>query len=299
MSLIPKQYEARARSKTPVFVISLARRADRRAHMEALLAERGVEAEFVDAVDGISLTDAQRRRYDRRRALSIYGAEMSAAEIGCHLSHLKVYELIVARGLDCALVLEDDIECDSDLPELIEAVRAHPRQEWLVLRLQSVRGAVISGDRPATRGDRTQSIRGRSLARVRSGVVGGCGYLIKREGALRMLRYAERPFMPIDQAMDRYWENGIAPYVLRPFPVRQCDRITSEISRRKTHLAEGVLATLGRRLRRAADGLAKRQYGFVRLGGWRRLALAEPLMELAPRRLRWRLVADAAGRARG
>jgi glycosyl transferase family 25 len=281
-----------------VFVISLARRADRRAHMEALLAERGLEAEFVDAVDGIALTDEQRSRYDRRRALAIYGAEMSAAEIGCHLSHLKVFELIVARGLDCALVLEDDIECDSDLSDLIAAVRAHPSQEWLVLRLQSVRSAVVSGDRAATRGDRTRSIRGRSLARVRSGVVGGCGYLIKLQGAQRMLRYAHRPFMPIDQAMDRYWENGIAPYVLRPFPVRQCDRIASEIASRKTCVAEGALATLARRLRRAGDGLVKRQYGFVRLGGWRRLALAEPLMEGAPR-LRWRVVDDATSRAGG
>jgi len=224
---------------------------------------------------------------------------MSAAEIGCHLSHLKVHALIVERGLDCALVLEDDIECDSDLPDLIEAIRNHPCQEWLVLRLQSIKGAVISGDRPATRGDRVQSIRGRSLARVRSGVVGGCGYLIKREGALRMLRYAHRPFMPIDQAMDRYWENGITPYVLRPFPVRQCDRIASEISARKTRPAPGVLATVARRVRRAVDGLAKRQFAFVQLGGWRRLATAEPLMALGVRAPRGRAFTPAAGRVRG
>lgn len=75
----------------PIYVISLARRGDRRAHMTRLLQSLGLSAEFIDAVDGIALSNAQLARYDRQRALQVYGAEMNRAEIGCCLSHLKVY----------------------------------------------------------------------------------------------------------------------------------------------------------------------------------------------------------------
>lgn len=255
-----------------IFVISLERRQDRLRHMQALLDAHGLKAEFVEAVDGLALTPKQRGLYDRRKALSVYGADMSDAEIGCHLSHLKVHQAVVDRGLDLALVLEDDIECDADFCDLLDGVLSAGRREWLVLRLQSSKGGVIAGDTPATRGEACEGVRGRTIARVRAGVVGGCAYLIRREGAERMLRYAGRPFMPIDQAMDRYWENGIAPYVLRPFPVRQSSRIHSEISTRKTDGTVCPYLTAERRARRAADGVNKRLFALVRLGGWRRFA---------------------------
>lgn len=255
----------------PVYVISLTRRRDRRTHMEQLLAERGLSGEFIDAVDGLSLTSAELSRYDRSKALAVYGAEMSPGEIGCCLSHLKVYETMLARGDELALVLEDDIECDVDFAETLRAVVDHSREPWLVLRLQSTKGSIIAGDCAATAGDRVERVRGRSVARLRSGVLGGCGYLIRREGAARLLRYGRRPFMPADQLIDRYWENGIDPYVLRPFPVRQSPRIDSEIAARKVTRASGRLQTTARRARRAWDGLAKRGYGVARLGGWRPL----------------------------
>jgi glycosyl transferase family 25 len=261
-----------------IFVISLKRRTDRRRHMETVLAERGLSAEFIEAVDGLTLTDEQRARYDRRKALSVYGAEMNAAEIGCHLSHQKIYERIVAEGIETALVLEDDIECDSDFAAVLGSILRSPRQDWLVMRLQSTKGEIIDGSRPSTEGDLRETYHGRTLSRVRAGVLGGCAYLIRQEGARRMLRYAHRPFMPIDQSMDRYWENGITPYVLRPFPVRQSPRISSEISTRKVRPDLGPYLTAERRIRRSFDGLMKRLYALTVLDGWRRFATVEPLV---------------------
>ena len=261
-----------------IFVISLKRRTDRLRHMEVLLAERGLSAEFIEAVDGLELTDAQRALYDRRKALSVYGAEMNAAEIGCYLSHQKIYRRIVDENIATALVLEDDIECDRDFAILLDSILAAPRKDWLVMRLQSTKGEIIDASKPSTQGDRGRAFHGRNLSRVRAGVLGGCAYLIRQEGARRMLRYGHRPFMPIDQTMDRYWENGITPYVLRPFPVRQSPRIASEISTRKVRPDLGAYLTAERRVRRAFDGLAKRVYALVVLEGWRRFATVEPLV---------------------
>ncbi len=256
-----------------IFVISLKRRADRSAHMRVLLAARGLTAELVEAVDGRALTDEQKARYHRERALAVYGAEMNAAEIGCHLSHMSVYRRMVDEGIETALVLEDDIDCDADFAAVLDSVMASPRRDWLVLRLQSTKDEVINASRAATQGDRAEVFHGRTMSRVRTGVLGGCGYLIRQQGAQRMLRYAHRPFMPIDQTLDRYWENGIEPYVLRPFPVRQNPRIASEIAERKVKAALSPRLTAVRRTRRALDGVRKRIFAMVSMEGWRRFAV--------------------------
>ncbi len=279
-----------------IFVISLKRRTDRLQHMQAVLASRGLKAQFIEAVDGLALTHEEKALYHRSRALSVYGAEMNAAEIGCHLSHQKAYRRIVEEGHDVALVLEDDIECDADFAAVLDAVLAAPRRDWLVLRLQSTKGEIITGSKPSTQGDMAEVFHGRTLCRVRAGVLGGCAYLIRNEGARRMLRYAHRPFMPIDQTMDRYWENGITPYVLRPFPVRQSPRIASEISSRKAKPDLGPVFTAVRRARRAMDGVHKRIYALVRLEGWRRFAAVETL---AGEDRRWQPVGEAAPQIHG
>ncbi len=267
--------------------------------MQGVLKSRGLTAQFIEAVDGYALSDAERASYDRDKALNVYGAEMNAAEIGCHLSHLKCYQAMLDQGHDTALVLEDDIECDADFADLLDSILAAPRRDWLVLRLQSTKGEIINGDRPATRGDRVQMFRGRTLSRVRAGVLGGCAYLIRREGARRMLRYASRPFMPIDQTMDRYWENGIEPYVLRPFPVRQSSRISSEISTRKVKPPMSRRQTALRRARRAADGVKKRAYALTRLGGWRRFASPRPLLAALAVSPLWQAIAAFAEQPNG
>lgn len=272
-----------ARSSLPIFVISLCRRTDRRQHMQALLDQVGLRAEFIDAVDGKRLTPEQYATYDRKKALLVYGVEMSPAEIACHLSHLSIYRRMVEHGVDVALVLEDDIACDADLPQLLDEVLSETNSPWEVLRLQSTKTTIINHERPASRGEILSQHRGRAIGRLRTGVLGGCGYLIKLSAAKRMLSYAERPFMPIDQTLDRYWENGILPYVLRPFPIWQNEAIASEIGDRKHKPRLGRMLTLARRARRAFDGLNKRRYHFTHMGGVRRLsetAVAGPLRRL-------------------
>ena len=82
-------------SAPPVFVINLRRDSERRRHMTQLLDKIGIRAEFVAAVDGHTLSAADRAAYDHRRSLRIYGVDMLDTEIGCFLSHYRLYERIV------------------------------------------------------------------------------------------------------------------------------------------------------------------------------------------------------------
>lgn len=248
-----------APDQPPVFVINLARDATRRAHMEALLGRIGLSAEFVAAVDGNTLPAADRAGYDPARALRFYGKPMLDTEIGCYLSHYRLWQRLLREGIAAALILEDDIDIEPTLPGLIQDLMACP--EWLVVRLHTMRGRVLTPRGAAFQGRLVADLgNGAGLFRLRTHTLGAAAYLIRAEGARRLLAYGARIALPIDQTMDRYWDNGIAPYVVRPFPVRQRADFASSIGAREPGplCRQPAGLVLRRRLQRAGDGLRKR-----------------------------------------
>ena len=245
------------------FVISLERARQRRAHMDRLLRDLGMSAEFVSAVDGRALSAQQRSRYDAAKARIDYRAEMSDAEIGCYLSHYGLYERMCREGIALALILEDDICAAPTLPQIVTELAGHPERSWDVVRLQTARRKVAEPESAAAHGALVRPVRGGGLYRLDTHVLGGCGYLITLQGARTMLSFGARITRPIDQTLDRFWENGIRPYVVRPFPIWQAPEIQSEIAVRgravEGHGERMSDAWMGR-AHRALDGVSKRLF---------------------------------------
>lgn len=90
------------RQAIPIFVVSLARAADRRAAMHAHLSGLGLAFEIIDAVDGRTLAPEQ------VDAIMPKGTPLSLGDLGCYLSHMSIYKRMVAEGIGLALILEDD-----------------------------------------------------------------------------------------------------------------------------------------------------------------------------------------------
>ena len=250
----------------PIFVINMQRDTERRRHMTDRLGELGLVGEFVTAVDGAQLAAAERAAYDRARALRVYGVEMKDSEIGCYLSHTRIYERMIRENIETALILEDDVEIGEQLPALVEELLACSYTQWLVIRLDTKRGEVTNPPSPKFRGRQVAALgSGAALFQLRTQVLGVGGYLIRLEGAARMLAYGRRIFMPIDQTMDRYWENGILPYVVRPFAVNQADRFGSHspdrsLARRR---AQPLAIRARRRIQRLVDSVRKRVFNLL------------------------------------
>ena len=114
-----------------IFVISLPDAADRRAFVSAQLARAGLEFEFVDAVRGKDVRDDP-AFYDRGKALRIELRDLTGGEIGCALSHQKVYSIMAERGLAYALVMEDDAVVSPDLPEVLRVLEPRIRPNDLI-----------------------------------------------------------------------------------------------------------------------------------------------------------------------
>lgn len=228
--------------------------------MKGLISKVGFTANIVSAVDGKTLTTEQRTRYSSERARRVYGCDMTDSEIACYLSHLSIYSRMVEQRIDTALILEDDISCVADLKPVVDEVLKLPSGSWQVIRLQSTKKSVSHPETEEGAGEAVAKAGVREIFRLRTSVLGGCAYLIRLGAAAAMLSRSEHIDMPIDQTLDRYWENGIIPYVLRPMPVWHEDLFDSEIGVRgrakEANPSAGVL--LRRRAQRLVDSLNKR-----------------------------------------
>lgn len=102
-----------AGQQIPIFVVSLARAADRRAAMARRLGELGLGFEMTDAVDGKAMSVAE---FEAGKAA---GLSVSPGDMGCYLSHMNIYRMIRDRGHSVALVLEDDAALNPSIVPLL------------------------------------------------------------------------------------------------------------------------------------------------------------------------------------
>lgn len=104
-------FEALNRFFDRILVVTLARATDRQARLAQRLA--GLRHELVLGFDKAELDFpalVREGRYDpaRARAVDRFGREMNPGQVGCSLSHRKIYEDAVREGWGRVLVLEDD-----------------------------------------------------------------------------------------------------------------------------------------------------------------------------------------------
>ena len=108
-----------------IFVINLPEDADRRRAIEDQLRNLGLPHEVLPAVKGKLLSSEDRRNnYDELRFVRNEGRPALPGELGCALSHIEAYRLVVKRKLPYALILEDDACLNPNVPQLLKAIEA-------------------------------------------------------------------------------------------------------------------------------------------------------------------------------
>ncbi|MEM9477499.1 MAG: glycosyltransferase family 25 protein [Pseudomonadota bacterium] len=93
----------------PIFVITLDDCTDRQKTISSALANLGLSFEFVPAIDGRKgLPPEFLPQVDRVAGARKLGREISDAECAAALSHARVYQGIIDKKLEHALIFEDD-----------------------------------------------------------------------------------------------------------------------------------------------------------------------------------------------
>jgi len=210
-----------------VFVISLPRRPSKLKHALFELHEAGLSATIVDAVDGDAVICQE--DLDRMGVSAIPGysghtnhkIHLTTGEVGCFMSHFAIWHHMVERGIESALILEDDFDFQEDFAaRLGDYLREAAREDW---NLMYVGRSPVEPDLRQVSEHLTEP--GYTLWTV--------GYIIRLEAARALLDASvEQRFVPLDEffslAMGRYttlyneyayeWGKYI-PVVIRPLAV--------------------------------------------------------------------------------
>lgn len=196
--------EPRRGARMLVFVINLDRDRARLARMIAEAERVGISFERFAAVDGKRLgADLHDQFFS---ADGPHEPALTAGEIGCYASHLRIHQALAEVG-ECALVLEDDVRLSDDIVDAIEAARDR-LANWDIIRLSNETKSVVL---PVAR-----MPGGRELVRYWTVPNGTGAYLISRTGAIKFLESYERRTLPIDEELRRPWKCDLNTYGILP-----------------------------------------------------------------------------------
>ena len=244
------------------FVINLERSVERRRRMEEQFESLGLKATFHPAVDARELTQEHYAQVDRetRRRLGLW--PQADGSIANWISQCRVMSEVVENGPDTAAIFEDDAGLSADLPEVLDALERRPFAFDVVKLNRRSQRTFIPCERLATE---------HRVGRLRYHDYGSEGYVITREAARHFLKNTPKMMREIDQALSRFWENGLNVFYVDPPVVSHDEQDDSQIERdrrlaRKEHMrADGVLYVTWRRVVSAVSRDIRRRIAFRRL----------------------------------
>ncbi len=105
----------------PVFVIGLVRTPERLATMRRQLDALHVPFTWIEAIDGLQLSERERRSIAPRPNRLTLRFPLSTGEIATAASHRLAIERTLECGADFACVMEDDSKLDSTFPAFLDA----------------------------------------------------------------------------------------------------------------------------------------------------------------------------------
>lgn len=198
---------------TPVFVISLARSHDRRDFIEKHMRSRSIDFSFFDAVDGRNLSEKELERVNFPAAKQFCGHDLSLGEVGCAMSHIRIYEMMVAKNIERCIVLEDDIYLHGSFQTIAERAIATCQSDIIFLHHGKVKSWPWMKKMPE--GYRLAKYISPSRHSKR-GIISTAGYILTLSGAKKLLSKAYPVRMPSDYLTGRLQLNGLTASGIEP-----------------------------------------------------------------------------------
>jgi len=210
------------RGPPPIWIVSLEHATERRAKVSDAFASLDVPFEIVDAVDGAALSAEQIARYSNWRSLFAMGRPMERGMLGASLSHLSLWERMVAEQVPIAGIFEDDVEPCPELRTVLESLDVLP-PDWSVVTLHSLFQWADPQpvDAPPIAGEHR-------ICTYRRTPLGAQGYLLRLDAAMRLVEIATPIAWPPDELLFRTRPAGLRRYGIEP-PVLVHRETTSEI----------------------------------------------------------------------
>jgi glycosyl transferase family 25 len=195
-------------SAPQAFVINLDRSVDRLERISQRLQQLGMAFTRVAAVDGRELNAEERTRtLDEAAFRRRHGMNSLPGELGCYLSHVKALRAFLAAGADAALILEDDVQPESELPRVLHALTACP-ERWDMVKISGVHSGT-----PVRVARLTDT---HWLAVMLSRCTGASAYMVNRRAAQAYIDGLLPMSLPFDHVYDQGWRFGLKVRMVSP-----------------------------------------------------------------------------------
>ncbi len=190
----------------------------RRAFIEWHLREAEIDGKRIRAVEGLAVPGSLTHFFFNGDTQC---SQLSPAEVGVYASHLMAARIVVDRGLEHALILEDDAEFPPNFMQSLKDILAQLPAGWDFVHLC---GNERFATKPVARLEQS-----RTLVRYSRVPSGAFAYLISRTGAEKFLTPSKR-FWPVDTDLRQPWRFGLRIYGVVPALVDHSDRFPSTIA---------------------------------------------------------------------
>lgn len=103
-----------------IFIVNLKKSIEKRTQLESQFQKLSIDNyQFIEAVYGADLTEEEIRGY----VYDYPNCFLTPGEIGCALSHIQIYKMMVEEEIPYALVLEDDVTLPDDFADFLQAIK--------------------------------------------------------------------------------------------------------------------------------------------------------------------------------
>lgn len=215
-----------------VYVVSLKDSIDRQNSITTQCEKLDISPVFIDAVNGKDLSNSEVSQYcNQKKAKQLFGRELLLGEIGCALSHKKIYQKIVDENIPYAVILEDDAIFDRDFSIVVKNIMAAPLS-WELILLGHYKSNLKGLKSPISLWHRHRITSKFLLGRLVDFGFGTHGYMITLEGAKKILI----ELVEIHRPLDHYTPDSklLNIYALSPTVVNVDDNFDTLIDENRT-----------------------------------------------------------------
>jgi len=240
---------------TAALVITLRRSTARAQQVQRIIDRCPVPCQIWDASDGSRMTDEQIANvYQPNLHAPNYPFQLRPGEIGCFLSHRRIWQKMADESIPQLLILEDDIEMLPNFDQSLQhAVETTPKDGYVQFQVRPLRiaGGIRNDDQ------RPQLLKP-TVVPLRTSA-----QLVTLGAAARLLRFTEIFDRPVDTAIQLTWMHGATVLVSSPQSVTEVSGAiggsTIGTQKKRKPLAKRIKREIDRAIyRRKVSSLSKR-----------------------------------------
>lgn len=198
--------------KIQTYLINLDGSDDRLTTASQQLDLQGIKFTRFSAVDARNKSLDQFENYNDIKANKVMGRSLLNGEIGCYLSHLGCVEKFLTTDADYLIVLEDDMQLESDFVEAIQKILKYLDSDytnkWNLINIGPKKKKIYKN---------LYSFEQLDLLKAYYFPIRTIGLIWSRQGAKDFYQHGQEIYMPIDNYMQSWLsQNGLGLSVWPP-----------------------------------------------------------------------------------